>query len=82
MLVAGNELDTNYLTWNLSEDATPALFDAYKSGKLNAGLKKSLVRSWHAAVPTHKHPQRNGPGYPGMHHGKKQRIYMKRMPIY
>jgi hypothetical protein len=40
--VAGNELDTNYLTWNLSEDATPALFESYKSGELNDDLSEQL----------------------------------------
>jgi hypothetical protein len=40
--VAGNELDANYLTWNLSEDATPALFDAYKSGNLDDDITEQL----------------------------------------
>jgi hypothetical protein len=40
--VAGNELDTNYLTWSLSADATPALFEAYKSGKLDDDITEQL----------------------------------------
>ena len=40
--MAGNELDTYYLTWSLSEDATPALFESYKSGKLNDALSEQL----------------------------------------
>lgn len=55
--VAGNELDTNYLTWSLSDDATPALFEAYKSGELNADIQEQLgavltCRSANAQTPS------------------------------
>jgi len=55
--MAGNELDTYYLTWNLSEDATPALFNAYKSGNLDGVIKEKLgavlaCRSAYAQTPS------------------------------
>ncbi|MCJ7694484.1 MAG: DUF4173 domain-containing protein [Anaerolineaceae bacterium] len=40
--VAGNELDGSYLTWTLSEDATPALFDLYSGTSLPASLHEEL----------------------------------------
>lgn len=40
--IAGYEMDTYYLTWSLSDDATPALFNAYRSGTLEDDLEEKL----------------------------------------
>jgi len=38
----GNDLDIHYLVWSLSEDGTPALFDAYLAPNMDPDLKQQI----------------------------------------